>query len=75
MKQKFVTFMLALLATTALFAQTKVTGTVTDLDGNYVITVKPIGNSEEIIDLMKKAWFTSAEGYTLDTVYHSAPKF
>ena len=63
MKQKFVTFMLALLATTALFAQTKVTGTVTDdigpvigasvmekgtsngaitdLDGNYVITVKP----------------------------------
>ncbi|MBR0286282.1 MAG: SusC/RagA family TonB-linked outer membrane protein, partial [Bacteroidales bacterium] len=63
MKQKFVTFMLALLATTALFAQNKVTGTVTDdlgpaigvsvmekgtnngvitdLDGNYVITVKP----------------------------------
>ena len=63
MKQKFVTFMLAFLATTALFAQTKVTGTVsddigpvigasvmekgtsngaiTDLDGNYVITVKP----------------------------------
>ena len=63
MKQKFVTFMLALLATTALFAQNKVTGKVsddqgpaigvsvmekgtnngviTDLDGNYVITVKP----------------------------------
>ena len=63
MKQKFVTFMLALLATTALFAQNKVTGTVTDdigpvigasvmekgtsngaitdLDGKYVITVKP----------------------------------
>ena len=63
MRQKFVTFMLALLATTALFAQNKVTGTVsdnlgpaigvsvvekgtqngviTDLDGNYVITVKP----------------------------------
>ncbi|MBQ3814120.1 MAG: TonB-dependent receptor [Bacteroidales bacterium] len=64
MKQKFVTFMLALLATTALFAQNKtVRGTVsdaqgpaigvsvmekgtqngvtTDLDGNYVITVKP----------------------------------
>ncbi len=62
MKQKFVTFMLALLATTALFAQNKVTGTVTDdigpvigasvmekgtsngaitdLDGNYEITVK-----------------------------------
>ncbi len=30
MKQKFVTFMLALLATTALFAQNKVTGTVSD---------------------------------------------
>ena len=63
MKQKFVTFMLAILATTALFAQNKVTGTVsdnigpaigvsvmekgtnngviTDLDGNYEITVKP----------------------------------
>ena len=63
MKQKLVTFMLALLATTALFAQTKVRGTVsdemgpaigvsvmekgtnngviTDLDGNYEITVKP----------------------------------
>ena len=63
MKQKLVTFMLALLATTALFAQNKVTGTVTDnlgpaigvsvmekgtnngvitdLDGNYEITVKP----------------------------------
>ena len=63
MKQKLVTFMLALLATTALFAQNKVTGKVsddqgpaigvsvmekgtnngviTDLDGNYVITVKP----------------------------------
>ena len=62
MKQKFVTFMLALLATTALFAQNKVTGTVsdnigpaigvsvmekgtnngaiTDIDGNYEITVK-----------------------------------
>ena len=64
MKQKFVTFMLALLATAALFAQNKtVTGTVsddlgpaigvsvmekgtqngviTDMDGNYAITVKP----------------------------------
>ncbi|MBR1887949.1 MAG: TonB-dependent receptor [Bacteroidales bacterium] len=63
MRQKFVTFMLALLATTALFAQNKVTGTVTDnigpvigasvmekgtnngaitdLDGNYTITVRP----------------------------------
>ncbi len=63
MKQKFVTFMLALLATTALFAQNKVSGVVsddigavigasvmekgtnngviTDLDGQYTITVKP----------------------------------
>ena len=63
MRQKFVTFMLALLASAALFAQNKVTGTVsddlgpaigvsvmekgtnngviTDIDGNYVITVKP----------------------------------
>ena len=63
MRQKFVTFMLALLATTALFAQNKVSGTVTDnvgpvigasvmekgtsngaitdLDGNYTITVRP----------------------------------
>ena len=38
-------------------------------------TGQPIGNSKEIIDLMKKAWFTSADGYTLDTVYNSAPKF
>ena len=30
MKQKFVTFMLALLASAALFAQNKVTGTVSD---------------------------------------------
>ena len=64
MKQKFVTFMLALLATAALFAQNKTArgtvsdaqgpaigvsvmekgtqnGVTTDLDGNYVITVKP----------------------------------
>ena len=63
MRQKFVTFMLALLATTALFAQNKVSGKVTDnigpvigasvmekgtnngaitdLDGNYTITVRP----------------------------------
>ena len=38
-------------------------------------TGQPIGNSKEIIDILKKAWFTSAEGYTLDTVYNSAPKF
>ena len=64
MKQKFVTFMLALLATAALFAQNKTVrgnvsdaqgpaigvsvmekgtrnGVITDLDGNYAITVKP----------------------------------
>ena len=34
-----------------------------------------IGNSKEVIDLMVKAWFTDAAGYTLDTVYQSAPKF
>lgn len=35
----------------------------------------PIGNSKEVIDVMKKAWFTESEGYTLETVYNSAPKF
>jgi len=34
-----------------------------------------IGNSKVPIDVMKKAWFTEAEGYTLETVYNSAPKF
>lgn len=34
-----------------------------------------IGNSKEVIDVMKRAWFTEAEGYTLQTVYDSAPKF
>ena len=38
-------------------------------NGNY------IGNSKEVIDVMKKAWFTESEGYTLQTVYNSAPKF
>ena len=38
-------------------------------------TGKPIGNSKEIIDVMKKAWFTTSEGYTLDYVYGTAPKF
>ena len=37
--------------------------------GNY------IGNSKEVVDVMKKAWFTTSEGYTLETVYNSAPKF
>ena len=34
-----------------------------------------IGNSKAVIDVMKKAWFTESEGYTLETVYKSAPKF
>ena len=38
-------------------------------------TGKTIGNSKEIINVMVKAWSTSAEGYTLETVYNSAPKY
>jgi aryl-phospho-beta-D-glucosidase BglC (GH1 family) len=38
-------------------------------------TGKSIGNSKEVIDIMRKAWFTESEGYTLETVYNSAPKF
>jgi len=38
-------------------------------------TGKPIGNSKEILDILKKAWFTESEGYTLDYVYSTAPKF
>ena len=34
-----------------------------------------IGNSKEVVNVIKKAWFTEAEGYTLETVYNSAPKF
>ena len=34
-----------------------------------------VGNSKEIVDLIKKAWFTTADGYTLETVYNAAPKF
>lgn len=37
-------------------------------NGNY------IGNSKEVIEVLKKAWFTAADGYTLETVYNSAPK-
>jgi endoglucanase len=33
-----------------------------------------IGNSKVPINVMKKAWFTEADGYTLETVYDSAPK-
>jgi len=38
-------------------------------------TGKPIGNSKEIIDLMKKAWFTESDSYTLETIYNKAPVF
>ena len=38
-------------------------------------TGNPIGNSKEVIDVMKKAWFTESDGYTLDYVYNKAPKF
>lgn len=38
-------------------------------------TGKPIGNSKDVIDVMKKAWFTDADGYTLDYVYNTAPTF
>jgi hypothetical protein len=34
-----------------------------------------VGNSKEVLDVMKKAWFTDAEGYTLETVYNNAPRF
>ena len=34
-----------------------------------------LGNSKELVDLMVKAWFTDKEGYTLQTIYNSAPKF
>ena len=37
-------------------------------------TGQPIGNSKIVLDVMKKAWFTEADGYTLETVYNSAPK-
>lgn len=38
-------------------------------------TGMPIGNSREVIEIMRKAWFTESEGYTLETVYNFAPKF
>jgi len=34
-----------------------------------------IGNSKDIVDILKKAWSTESDGYTLETVYNSAPKF
>ncbi len=68
MKQKFVTFMLALLATTALFAQTKVTGTVTDETGYGVIgaSVMEKGTSNgAITDLDGHYTITVKRGATL----------
>ena len=38
-------------------------------------TGQPIGNSKEILDIIKKAWSTESAGYTLETVYNSAPKY
>ena len=34
-----------------------------------------IGNSKEVVNILKKAWFTESDGYTLQHVYDSAPKF
>ena len=49
MKQKFVTFMLALLATTALFAQNKVSGTVSDNIGPAIgVSVMEKGTSNGV---------------------------
>ena len=38
-------------------------------------TGKYLGNSAEVIGKIKKAWFTESDGYTLETVYNSAPRF
>ena len=38
-------------------------------------TGSPVGSSREVLDVMRKAWFTDAEGYTLETVYNNAPRF
>ena len=38
-------------------------------------TGKPIGNSKEILDILKNAWDNESENYTLDSVYNKAPKF
>ena len=34
-----------------------------------------IGNSKVILDIISKAWNNEAQGYTLDAVYNTAPKF
>ena len=67
MRQKFVTFMLALLATTALFAQNKVTGTVTDNVGPVIgASVMEKGTSNgAITDLDGHYTITVKRGATL----------
>ena len=34
-----------------------------------------IGNSREAVNVMKRAWFTESDSYTLQSVYDSAPTF
>ena len=67
MKQRIVTFMLALLATTALFAQNKVSGTVTDDIGPVVgaSVVEKGTNNGAITDLDGKYTITVKRGATL----------
>ena len=43
-------------------------GYINHATGSYV------GNSKEAIDVMKRAWFTKSDSYTLTSVYNSAPK-
>ena len=44
-------------------------GYINHATGSYV------GNSKEVIDVMKRAWFTKSDSYTLESVFDSAPKF
>ena len=37
-------------------------------------TGKYVGNSEAAVKVLTKAWNDESAGYTLDTVYNSAPK-
>lgn len=43
-------------------------GYINHATGGYV------GNSKEVLNILKKAWFTESDGYTLQHVYDSAPK-
>jgi len=47
----------------------EVHGYINHATGSY------IGNSREVIAVMRKAWETESESYTLQAVYNSAPKF